>query len=111
MDKESTLLNVLLVEDSDTDAFLIQRALERHHKGVSCQRVATLQAGEKVLQEGRIDLVLLDLGLPDTASPKDTYEKAKKWTDKLPTAASLASRPPPKATHSSPSSASARPRG
>jgi DNA-binding NtrC family response regulator len=84
MEKESTLLNVLLIEDSDTDAFLIQRALNRYHKGVTCHRVATLQAGEEVLQSGGVDLVLLDLGLPDTESPKGTYEKAKRWTEELP---------------------------
>jgi len=84
MDKENTLLNVLLIEDSDTDAFIIQNALSRHHKGASCQRASTLKAGEEALEKGDVDLLLLDLGLPDTESPKDTYDHIKKWSDKLP---------------------------
>lgn len=84
MDKENSLLNVLLIEDSDTDALIIQDAISRHHKEAICQRADTLRSGEEILQKGGIDLVLLDLGLPDTASPKDTYEQVKKWTDKIP---------------------------
>jgi DNA-binding NtrC family response regulator len=84
MDKGNVLLNVLLIEDSDTDAYIIQNAISRHHKDARCVRAATLQAGEELLQQGGVDLLLLDLGLPDTASPKDTYGQIKKWTDKLP---------------------------
>ncbi len=84
MDKESPLLNVLLIEDSDTDAFIIQTAISRHHKDARCQRAATLREGEEILKNEGVDLLLLDLGLPDTASPKDTYEQIKKWSDKLP---------------------------
>jgi DNA-binding NtrC family response regulator len=84
MDKEDTSLNVLLIEDSDTDAFIIQNAISRHHKDARCQRAATMHASEQILEKGGIDLVLLDLGLPDTASAQDTYEQIKKWTEKLP---------------------------
>ena len=82
--KNSDFLKVLLIEDSDTDAFLIQRALRRHMKNASCQRVATLGEGEKILERGWADIVLLDLGLPDTAGVVDTYERLKKWTDSIP---------------------------
>jgi DNA-binding NtrC family response regulator len=84
MDKETSLLNVLLIEDSDTDALIIQDAISRHHKDARCQRAATLRDGEEILQRDEIDLILLDLGLPDTPSPKDTYDQIKKYTDKLP---------------------------
>lgn len=84
MDKDNSLLNILLIEDSDTDAFIIQNAISRHHKDALCQRAATFHAGEGILQKGGIDLLLLDLGLPDTASAEDTYEQIKKWTDKMP---------------------------
>ena len=84
MDKDNSLLNVLLIEDSDADAFIIQTAIGRHHKDALCQRAATLHAGEEILEKGGVDLLLLDLGLPDTAGAEDTYNQIKKWTDKLP---------------------------
>ncbi len=84
MDKNNSLRKVLLIEDSDTDAFMIQKAIQRYSKDTECMRAATLKAGEEILQQGGIDLLLLDLGLPDTSSPKDTYEQIKKWTGKLP---------------------------
>jgi DNA-binding NtrC family response regulator len=84
MDKENSVLNVLLIEDSDTDAFIIQNAISRHHKDALCQRAATLHDGEEILVKGGVDLVLLDLGLPDTAGAEDTYKQIKKWTDRLP---------------------------
>ena len=51
---------------------------------MACQRVATLAEGEEVLKAGDIDLLFLDLGLPDTASAADTYARIKKWADQLP---------------------------
>jgi DNA-binding NtrC family response regulator len=84
MENKNSLLRILLIEDSDTDAFIIQDALRRFKSDAQCTRAATLQSGENILQKGEIDAVLLDLGLPDTASPKDTYEQIKKWAQKLP---------------------------
>lgn len=84
MNKPSSVLKVLLIEDSDTDAFIIQNAIRDHKKNSECSRVETLKAGEEALEKGGIDLVLLDLGLPDTASPQDTYEQIKKWAVKVP---------------------------
>jgi len=84
MDKENSLLNILLIEDSDTDAFIIQNAISQHHKDAHSQRAVTLKSGEEFLQAGGIDLLLLDLGLPDSASPQDTYEQMKKWCDVIP---------------------------
>jgi len=84
MDKKNSSLRILLIEDSDTDAFIIQNAIRNHKSEVQCTRVATFHSGEEVLEKGEADLVLLDLGLPDTVDPKDTYEKIKKWTSKLP---------------------------
>ena len=84
MDKESSSLNILLIEDSDTDAFIIQNAINKHCMNICCVRATTLRSGEDLLQAGGIDLLLLDLGLPDSASPKETYEQMKEWSDKLP---------------------------
>ena len=82
MNKKS--LNILLIEDSSTDAFTIKDALNRYADAPNCSHAETFAQGEKILQEGNIDLVFLDLGLPDTSSPEDTYKEAKKWTHKLP---------------------------
>jgi len=82
--EENSLLSVLMIEDSDTDALIIQDAISRHRKDARCQRATTLKAGEEILEVGNVDLILLDLGLPDTASPKDTYQHIKKWADKVP---------------------------
>lgn len=84
MDNKDSLLTILLVEDSDTDAFIVQGALRKYKPEAQCIRAGTFKAGEDILHKGSIDIVLLDLGLPDTCSPKDTYEQAKKWAEKLP---------------------------
>lgn len=84
MVKENSLLNILLIEDSDTDAFIIQAAISKHLKGAVCVRATTLRSGEELLQKGGVDLLLLDLGLPDTTDPKDTYDQIKKWSGMLP---------------------------
>ncbi|MFA6104923.1 MAG: response regulator, partial [Victivallaceae bacterium] len=84
MDQKNSNLRILLIEDSDTDAFIIQKALRQYKPEAQCLRAPTLHAGEEILQQGAVDLILLDLGLPDTASPADTYEQIKKWAAQLP---------------------------
>lgn len=84
MDKHTPFLNVLLIEDSDTDAYIIENAIKKYHGDVVCTRAETFSAGEQKLKEGGVDAVLLDLGLPDTATPRDTYERIKQWTARLP---------------------------
>jgi len=84
MGKKNSSLKVLLIEDCDTDAFTIQKALCEYKEDSQCMHVATLKAGEEILQKGGVDVLLLDLGLPDTASARDTYEQTKKWCERLP---------------------------
>src|ERR1035437_9736125 len=84
MGNETKVLNILLIEDSDSDAFMIQKAINEHHKTSKCQRVNTFAKGEETIVKGGIDLVFLDLGLPDTESSWDTCEQMKKWFDKVP---------------------------
>jgi len=58
---------VLLVEDDDCDALLLQRLIERVLVGqLSVERVTTAAAASARLDQGGIDVVLLDLGLPDS---------------------------------------------
>jgi serine phosphatase RsbU (regulator of sigma subunit) len=58
-------LRVLLVEDDDGDAFLVQELLDEVVSPVELLRARTLAEAE--LEVGRVDCVLLDLGLPDAS--------------------------------------------
>jgi PAS domain S-box-containing protein len=62
---ESSESRILLVEDSDRDAFVVERALRA--SGVILERVATLGAALVALRSSHFDLILTDLGLPDSA--------------------------------------------
>jgi len=57
-------LRVLLVEDDEGDAYLVQELLAETGGSVAVSWVRTLAAAEQVLD---VDCVLLDLGLPDAA--------------------------------------------
>ena len=59
-------LAVLLVEDDDGDAFLVEELLESEAAPVALTRARTLVEAETVLSAGAVDCVLLDLGLPDS---------------------------------------------
>jgi DNA-binding response OmpR family regulator len=84
MKSNNELTKILLIEDSDTDAYIVQKAVQRLGRAVACVRVSTLAAGEEELRKQDTDLLLLDLGLPDTDSPEDTYRKIRPWADVLP---------------------------
>jgi serine phosphatase RsbU (regulator of sigma subunit) len=58
-------LRVLLVEDDDGDAFLVQELLDEAVSSVELVRARTLAEAEA--EVGRVDCVLLDLGLPDAS--------------------------------------------
>ena len=81
---DKSMPRVLLIEDNDTDALIVQKVLYNGMQDAQCTRVTTLKAGEEILEKGEVDLLLLDLGLPDTTSPVDTYARIKKWADKVP---------------------------
>lgn len=81
---EGKALRMLLIEDSDTDDFILRRALSKYAKNIRGFRARNFSEGEEALKKGDLDFVMLDLGLPDTAGPVETYERIKKWTDKFP---------------------------
>jgi CheY-like chemotaxis protein len=56
---------VLVVEDNEDDALLVQRALDRTTRPFTRERVVRLSAALDRLARGGIDVVLLDLSLPD----------------------------------------------
>lgn len=61
------LVEILLVEDNPADARLIREALaEMAEVSFNLECAGTLSEGLSRLGEGEVDLVLLDLGLPDS---------------------------------------------
>ncbi len=68
-------LRILLVEDDPNDAELLQACLgEASASGAQIVHAQSLAAGLRALQAGAIDIVVLDLDLPDS-SGFDTLEK------------------------------------
>ena len=57
---------VLIVEDNEDDAFLVQRALDASRRPFTRERVTRLAAALDRLARGGVDVVLLDLALPET---------------------------------------------
>jgi PAS domain S-box-containing protein len=67
---------VLLVEDNPGDARLMREYLaDPSGASFRLEHVSTLQAGLDRLAQGGVDLVLLDLSLPDSSMP-DTFRRA-----------------------------------
>lgn len=64
-------LNVLLVEDNDDDAFLLERHLRRHGFAPRMTRVETAEEMRSALQKGALpDIVLADYNLPNFSGPE-----------------------------------------
>ncbi|MEF3192097.1 MAG: response regulator transcription factor [Campylobacterales bacterium] len=57
------MVRLLLVEDDDEIALLLERFLTQYH--IEVQIAASLEAARQALTKEAFDLVLLDLGLPD----------------------------------------------
>lgn len=75
------VLEVLLVEDSPYDQWLIRRLLKQYGFRVEC--VDTLAAATIHLRQERCDVVLLDLGLKDSQG-LSTLEQLHKWVPEVP---------------------------
>ena len=77
-------LNLLLVEDSPSDARMLEAYLYEGLVGVgSIEREATLEGGLARLSHGDVDALLLDLGLPDS-SGLDTFRLVESSYPHLP---------------------------
>ncbi|MFA7276337.1 MAG: response regulator [Pseudobdellovibrionaceae bacterium] len=79
-------VTVLLVEDSETDAYAVMRILSSRMP-YSCNviYVGTLAEAEQALLESPdIQLVLLDLGLPDASSSREVYARLEVFKERVP---------------------------
>ncbi len=60
-------IQILLVEDNPGDARLIKEYLKNYTRMTfALNHVGTLQAGLEFLEQNPVDVVLADLGLPDS---------------------------------------------
>lgn len=79
-------LNILLVEDSETDAYTVQRILGAYMP-CACNiiHVTTIYEAENVLSSRNdLHVVLLDLGLPDSSGGADAYERLEVFKERVP---------------------------
>jgi len=82
---DDNALNVLLIEDDAEDALLIREAFDQEAgtSRLALQRADRLQSGLTRLAEGGIDVVLLDLSLPDSQG-FETFERTYAQAARLP---------------------------
>lgn len=68
-------MQILLIEDNEDDAILIREMLaEKKDLGIELEWVDRLSRGLTELVSGKIDLVLLDLSLPDSRGLETLYK-------------------------------------
>src|SRR5262245_22416717 len=68
--KPALPLSVLLVDDSENDAFFVSRALERAGYELYTKRVDTPEAMAAALQEHTWDVILADFSMPHFSGPQ-----------------------------------------
>lgn len=73
-------LRLLLIEDDDADALLVERALERY-PGFKLRHVTRMQTALDTLNVDEFDIVLLDLSLPDCFGLEGITTLQKKFPD------------------------------
>lgn len=69
---------ILHIEDTETDAEIVRRALKKHMQHpYELLRAKSMAEAEKILNgnDREINLILLDLGLPDTNDRMDTFNR------------------------------------
>jgi two-component sensor histidine kinase len=76
-------LNVLIFEDNPGDAVLIEEMLEETSGSYELTHVETLKQGLNILDNCSFDIILIDLGLPDSDGI-DTFFKVHKKFPKIP---------------------------
>ena len=78
-------IRALLVEDNPLDARLIQIMLQEAGGGLfELERTERLSSGLQILAKGKIDIVLLDLSLPDSSGGLATFRKVHAQAPHMP---------------------------
>src|SRR4051812_45709042 len=78
---------ILLVEDSPEDAYLVQRTINKSLSGrFDVSHKSTMAEAEIYIRDHKdeISLILLDLGLPDTKNGHDTFQHMKQYAPDIP---------------------------
>ena len=83
MNSDSKILKILLIEDNPGDADLIEEMLSRADVRFELKCVNRLAAGIEQVKAGGLDVILLDLGLPDSRG-LDTLMRLKESKPKAP---------------------------
>ncbi|HNQ92079.1 MAG TPA: response regulator [Alphaproteobacteria bacterium] len=87
-----TAKKIVLIEDSETDSFLIKRVIREHpcdqsYSIVSLQCMGDARAYLTQNNHDDIEVILLDLNLPDTIDGLDTYEQIRAMVPETPVVA------------------------
>ncbi len=79
-------LNVLVIEDDEDDAFLVKKMLHNNEEGVtfSVTHKNRLSKGLNYLEKNLVDVILLDLSLPDSNGDETIKEVQEKSSNKVP---------------------------
>lgn len=80
MEERAEPLNTLLVEDNPTDALLVRTTLEST-PGFRIREAGTLADCRRLLAQARLDVVLLDLNLPDSQGIRTLEQVCAEWPD------------------------------
>lgn len=75
--------NVLIVEDDEADALLLQRQLRLIWPDSKVLAVKSLRDAYEVYRKNNVDLFLLDLNLPDGYGPQTVHE-VRKFSKQIP---------------------------
>ncbi len=74
---EATPVNILIVEDDYADRLLLVRRIQHIIPNSNIAVVQTLRDANKYCAENKIDLILLDLNLPDGYGPSSVNDIRK----------------------------------
>jgi len=84
METDHTLIRVLLIDDNPNDGRLIREMLSKSREvSFDVQWEEDLQSGLHRLSRGGVDVLLLDLGLPDSKG-LDTFHRSRPVADRVP---------------------------